>query len=1278
MMKRLLTLALCLLPMSAVAQEDDKSYLAGLLEGYLSDAGRAVTITGFEGALSSRATLQEMTIADDAGVWLTLRDVSLDWSRAALLRGEVSVNELTAGEIIVARPPETAASDSLPAAEASGFALPDLPVSINIGKLAATRIELGAPLLGEPFEGTLDAKMSLVNGEGHADLKLERTDDGPAGKLALVASYVNATQNLSIDLHMSEAADGIVTRLIGLPGAPALALTVKGEGPLSDYTANLRLASDGRERLAGKVTVGSGEAGAMRFAADLGGDIAPLFLPEYADFFGTSLTLATHGTREASGRLVLDALDFKTQAMTLTGNLVLAVDGLPERFDLRGHLGQGGTPVVLPLSTDQATALNSADLALSYDVAKGEGWIADLRLSGLERADLTLQEATLTGAGRIVRATDGVQKPKVEGDFDLLAVGIAFADPGLTKAVGERFGGKISLLWQQGTGKVDFPQINLDGSDYGLDGSLGIAGLETGITLNGTGTARLGNLARFADLAGQPLEGSGLATLSGSASLLAGSFDLAGQIEGQDLRIGQAEVDGLLAGASAITFSVLRDQSGTTLRQLGVTAQSLTVQASGKLSSAGSDIGATLDFSDLSALGGAYRGKATGTARFTGTVANGNLKLDLNGDGLAMGVPEVDSLLRGASVIAADAGIKERVIDLRALTVNAATLDLRAQGTLAETGSDVTATLAFRDLKALGGGYRGALQAEAAFTGTPDAGRLTATATGRNLAIGQAEADRMLAGETRLAADLTLDKGLVKITSASLSNPQLSAQAEGDIGATSRQVKLQAALANLALLVPEFPGRLSISGTAVDDGKGYTLDLTGTGPGQIAATVKGRLAPDMSSGDLALAGSAQAGLANAFLGSRNISGGLRFDLRLNGPLQVSSLSGRIALSDGRLADPALPFALEGIATTANLTGGRATIDASARLSTGGDITAKGTIGTSAPYDANLTAQLRQLVLKDPRLYETRLNGTLTVLGGLLGGARIGGDIVLAETELRVPDTGIGAASGLDGLRHIAEPADVHATRQRAGQIADTAADGSSSAGPSYALDLRVSAPQRVFIRGRGLDAELGGDIRLQGTTDNVVPSGAFNLVRGRLDILGKRLTLSQALMQMEGDFDPYLEILASNESDGIISSVQIKGRATDPTVTFVSQPELPQEEVLARLLFGRDLTSLSAFQAAQLASAVATLAGKGGDGIIGKLRKGFGLDDLDISTDAEGQTSLKAGKYLSRNTYTEVEVDQDGQASISLNLDVTDSVTLRGSAGADGETSIGIFKEKDY
>ena len=48
-------------------QEDDRGYLTAFLEDNLSDAGRQITITGFEGALSSRATIERLEIADDAG-----------------------------------------------------------------------------------------------------------------------------------------------------------------------------------------------------------------------------------------------------------------------------------------------------------------------------------------------------------------------------------------------------------------------------------------------------------------------------------------------------------------------------------------------------------------------------------------------------------------------------------------------------------------------------------------------------------------------------------------------------------------------------------------------------------------------------------------------------------------------------------------------------------------------------------------------------------------------------------------------------------------------------------------------------------------------------------------------------------------------------------------------------------------------------------------------------------------------------------------------------------
>ena len=133
-MLRRTTLALCLLPLPALADEGDRGYLTAFLEDNLSSAGRQVTITGFEGALSSQARMTELTLADDSGVWLTLRDVVLDWNRGALLSGKIAINELSAAEIIMARPPRSA-DTGIPAPEASSFALPDIPVSLAINHL---------------------------------------------------------------------------------------------------------------------------------------------------------------------------------------------------------------------------------------------------------------------------------------------------------------------------------------------------------------------------------------------------------------------------------------------------------------------------------------------------------------------------------------------------------------------------------------------------------------------------------------------------------------------------------------------------------------------------------------------------------------------------------------------------------------------------------------------------------------------------------------------------------------------------------------------------------------------------------------------------------------------------------------------------------------------------------------------------------------------------------------------------------------------------------------
>ena len=170
----------------------------------------------------------------------------------------------------------------------------------------------------------------------------------------------------------------------------------------------------------------------------------------------------------------------------------------------------------------------------------------------------------------------------------------------------------------------------------------------------------------------------------------------------------------------------------------------------------------------------------------------------------------------------------------------------------------------------------------------------------------------------------------------------------------------------------------------------------------------------------------------------------------------------------------------------------------------------------------------------------------------------------------------------------------------------------------------------------------------------------------------------EELIEMQGSLIPFIRLVAEADAENIIAYISIDGDARDPDITFSSSPDMPQEEVLSQLLFGRGLDNISALQAAQLASAVAVLAGRGGDGIVGRLRASTGLDDLDLATDDEGNVSVRARKYLTENLYTDVQVGGDGKTKLNLNLDMSKTLTARGSVDSEGESTLGLFYERDY
>ena len=124
---------------------------------------------------------------------------------------------------------------------------------------------------------------------------------------------------------------------------------------------------------------------------------------------------------------------------------------------------------------------------------------------------------------------------------------------------------------------------------------------------------------------------------------------------------------------------------------------------------------------------------------------------------------------------------------------------------------------------------------------------------------------------------------------------------------------------------------------------------------------------------------------------------------------------------------------------------------------------------------------------------------------------------------------------------------------------------------------------------------------------------------------------------------------------------------------------LPQDEVISRLLFARASGSLTAVQALQLAQTVAELSGEGGPSVFSKLRKSLGVDSLDVRMGADGQPTIGASRYISRNVSVGVRTGAKPEDSaVSFGVDVTRRRKAQGEMGADGKASVGVGFEWEY
>lgn len=1249
------------------AEESDVGFLTRILQDSLSDRGRAVRIVGFQGALSSRATFDEMTIADDEGIWLRISDAALQWNRAALFQRRIEISEISAAKVEVLRTPVAPPSDEL--VPFQRFELPDLPVSVELGQLALAEVSLAPELLGQAVRAGVSGRADLERGAGSATLVLERLD-AVEGRFTLDAAFSNETRNLSLSLQAVEAPGGIAVSRLNVPGLPSAELRVEGDGPIEDFAADIRLATDGQPRVEGRFELQTAQPGVQQAVAlNLTGDLRPLLAEAYHPFFGDQSTFTTRARRFDDGQLSLDALSVRTQTLSVDGRARVGSEGLPELIDLRGTLvDPEGDRVLLPLAGAD-TSVESADLQLTFDAARSEDWELLLDLIGFDNGDFAVESLFVNGLGRITSQAFGEDRDTIDALVDFSTLGLSARDENLGAAIGRNVNGSIAFIWREGQPFL-MPGFLLEGRDYALQGR---ARLDEG-RVEADVRAAYTDISRLSGLAGRPLSGAVDAELGGLFGPERDRFDLTATLTGRDLGLDQPQLDALLADDSVITLSAVGADGQITLREFRAEAQTLSVDASGQVSAELLDLSGRVDMTDLAVLGPQYGGRIEADLSLSGAPETAELALTARARDLVLGQPDLDRALRGETRLDLSGQRDGMAFDLTRLDLSNPTLNAQVAGRIDPGASTLDGRFALPDLGAVRPAFRGGISGTVGLREDGQDRRVSLSAETRDLAFGAAAADRVLGGRHTVQLDAVAGPETVLLERLVIDGPALAATVSGQLRDGRPDLSLQARLADLALVAPGIAGALSLSGQARDTGDAYALDIIANGPAGLNVSVDGTLSKTLQS-DLRIAGTSDIALINPRVEPRSVQGPARFDMVLRGPLRLESLSGTATLADVTVVEPRRALRLSGVNARADLAGGRAQITLSGQSAQGGTIALDGGISLVPPFDGALRARLDALRVVDPQLFEVSVSGDLGISGALTRGPTVAGRLQLDSMELRIPRVGLtGPAYIPPNIRHVGETAGAETTRARAGIFAGETHGRERF--PSR-LDLQIDAPNRIFIRGRGLDAELGGNLRLTGTTADVIPIGQFNLIRGRLDLLGNRFALNEGFASLQGDFMPFVRLIASTEREGVSARIVLQGRANEPEIVFESSPELPQEEIVSLLLFGRGFETLSLFQAAQLASSLATLSGRS-EGILERLRRNVGLDDLDVRADEDGEATLRLGRYLTENVYTDLEVNPQGDSEVSINIDLSPSLTARGRVDNDGRSSVGLFFERDY
>lgn len=1200
------------------------------------------------------ANLNGLTLKTGAG------SVSVTGSAGETLKLDVGINEL-------------------PAALANGF-VPNLSAGGTISGTIAVTGTPAAPVADFKLDWK-DATTGQTKGAGltplgitaggkFADQKLDfdtevRGDDGLSLKangnvglsdpkapvLDVDADIINLPARIANGFVPDLAAEGAISGKVSATGSL--------DAPTANFNLDWKDAATSHTRRAG--------------LADLAVNASGKFADNKLDFDtviggANSLSLKVNGNVAITGATIGDVKVDATLANVPANIANSFVADLAAEGTISGTVSAMGSLAAPTADFD----LNWKNAATSHTKRAGlaglgltaSGKFADNKLD-FDTAANGKDGLSLKAVGNVALAGTAIDSIKVDAEISKLSASLANAFvPDL--AAGGTISGTISATGTPAAPKADF---KLDWTDAATSQTR--SARLSGLVLAASGKFADNRLDFDTNLAGKDnlsLKAAGNVTISGtSVSNLDVKADLA------NLPAGLA--NGFVPGLAA---------EGTV---------SGTASASGTLPKPAVDF--KLDWKNAATAQTRSSGLSGLSAAASGKFANDRVDFDANLAGKDGVLAKATGGVTIAGTAIRDLSINADIPALPANVANAFVPGLAAEGTL--SANAVTSGTPENPIVDFKLGWKDAATSHTKAAGLP---RLALAATGKYTG-NRLDFDATLNGSGGIALKAAGNLGIAGTTIQSVDVTANATDLPAGIangfvpGLAAEGVVTATAKATGALSAPSVDFKIDWKNAATSQTKD-----AGLSPFSIGAS--GKLAGNRLTVDTSLAGDAGMSLKGG--GSVVISGSRAIDMRFTGNLPFAVLGAQLAqqglVADGvatvnlqiggtaaapvingtvttdgaKLVDVRRNLAVNNLGATVTFNGSQAVISRlNGSLGGGGTISASGTIGIqpASGFPTDISIKLDKAVYVDGTLVVSTVDGTVG-LRGPIANATLSGKLQLEKTSITVPEKLPTSLSEID-IRHINAPAAVLR------QLRDTTERKSGEKSSVMTLDLEIDAPSHIFVRGRGIDAELGGRVTIRGTAAAPIVTGGFTMRRGRLTILNRRLDFTdKSRITFVGDLTPALDMEATSATGTTTLTVDVAGLATDPAITFSSSPALPQDEVLAQLIFGQSMSKLSPVQIAQLADAVSQLAGNRSTSLFEGLRNQLGVDDFDVSTDAKGQTSVSVGRYLNDRTYFELQQGGSAGAKAVINLDVGRGVKLRGAAGGNGAGEAGIVYEHEY